>query len=175
MVDMSGVFGHTRVTFKARDCNKSRPRVGQEVLRCVVDDATFTATAVELAPYSLIRALLFRVDVRIGIIASIAILAVWLLLAVLLPRSPVLWRWLGCVNAVALCAFLVDKWSSAKYGGRVPELLLLALAALGGSGGALAGVVLFRHKSTKVMFLLAILCIIAAQSVWWTWWLTTTG
>jgi len=170
MVDMRGVFAQTRVAFKARDCNKWRPRVGQEVLRCLVDDESMTATSVELAPFSWKRALLFRVDVRIGIVLAVAVASLWLLLATMQPHWSPLWRWLGCINAVTLCAFLADKWSSALYGGRVPESLLLALTAAGGAAGALSGMFVARHKSNKLLFVVAILCIVAAQSALWVLW-----
>ena len=56
-------------------------------------------------------------------------------------------------NVVNLVAFGVDKFNSKKRGYRIPEsrLLLLALFA---PFGALFGMILFRHKTRKVKFLL---------------------
>jgi uncharacterized membrane protein YsdA (DUF1294 family) len=57
------------------------------------------------------------------------------------------------VNCVALIIFGVDKRQSKKRGWRIPESRLL-LAALFGPFGAYAGMLLFRHKTRKIKFLL---------------------
>ena len=57
------------------------------------------------------------------------------------------------VNCVALIIFGVDKWQSKKRGWRIPESRLL-LAAFFGPFGAYAGMLLFRHKTRKIKFLL---------------------
>jgi uncharacterized membrane protein YsdA (DUF1294 family) len=57
------------------------------------------------------------------------------------------------VNCVALIIFGVDKWQSKKRGWRVPESRLL-LVAFFGPFGAYVGMLLFRHKTRKIKFLL---------------------
>ena len=57
------------------------------------------------------------------------------------------------VNCVALILFGVDKWQSKKRGWRIPESRLL-LAAFFGPFGAYAGMLLFRHKTRRIKFLL---------------------
>jgi len=49
--------------------------------------------------------------------------------------------------------FGVDKWQSKRRGWRIPETRLL-LVAFFGPFGAYAGMLLFRHKTRKIKFLL---------------------
>jgi uncharacterized membrane protein YsdA (DUF1294 family) len=57
------------------------------------------------------------------------------------------------VNCAALIIFGADKMQSKRRGWRIPESRLL-LIALFGSFGAYAGMLLFRHKTRKVKFML---------------------
>ena len=57
------------------------------------------------------------------------------------------------VNAVALIIFGIDKLQSKKRGWRIPESRLLLIAFFG-PFGAYAGMLLFRHKTRKIKFLL---------------------
>jgi uncharacterized membrane protein YsdA (DUF1294 family) len=57
------------------------------------------------------------------------------------------------VNCAALVVFGVDKLQSKKRGWRIPESRLLLIAFFG-PFGAYAGMLLFRHKTRKVKFLL---------------------
>ena len=53
------------------------------------------------------------------------------------------------INIVTFCLFGIDK-SAAKAGReRIPNKVLLGLAVAGGSAGALAGMLVFRHKTRK--------------------------
>lgn len=60
---------------------------------------------------------------------------------------------LSVVNLLALVLFGIDKLSSVKRGWRIPESNLL-LAALVGPFGAFAGMLIFRHKTRKMKFIL---------------------
>ncbi len=60
---------------------------------------------------------------------------------------------LSIVNIISLLSFGLDKFSSKKRGYRIPESNLLLLALIG-PFGALAGMLLFRHKTRKNKFLL---------------------
>jgi len=57
------------------------------------------------------------------------------------------------LNIFSLTFFGVDKLKSKRGGWRIPESRLL-LAALFAPFGAYAGMLLFRHKTRKVKFLL---------------------
>ncbi len=57
------------------------------------------------------------------------------------------------VNFVSLAVFGIDKLKSKKGGWRVPESRLLLIAFFG-PFGAYAGMLLFRHKTRKIKFLL---------------------
>jgi uncharacterized membrane protein YsdA (DUF1294 family) len=57
------------------------------------------------------------------------------------------------VNCAALIIFGVGKMQSKNRGWRVPESRLLLIAFFG-PFGACAGMLLFRHKTRKVKFLL---------------------
>jgi len=56
-------------------------------------------------------------------------------------------------NIISLIFFGVDKLKSVRSRWRIPELRLLLLALIG-PFGAYAGMLLFRHKTRKVKFLL---------------------
>jgi uncharacterized membrane protein YsdA (DUF1294 family) len=64
-----------------------------------------------------------------------------------------LWIFLAIVNFVALAIFGIDKLNSKKEAWRIPESRLL-LVAFFGPFGAYAGMLLFRHKTRKIKFLL---------------------
>ena len=57
------------------------------------------------------------------------------------------------VNIIALAIFGIDKLNSKKGGWRIPESRLLLIAFFG-PFGAYAGMLLFRHKTRKIKFLL---------------------
>ncbi len=60
---------------------------------------------------------------------------------------------LPAVNVASLIIFGFDKFKSLKGEWRIPESRLL-LVAFFGPFGAFAGMLLFRHKTRKVKFLL---------------------
>ncbi|MFC1999869.1 DUF1294 domain-containing protein [Chloroflexota bacterium] len=66
--------------------------------------------------------------------------------------------WLISINIVAFLVYGFDKMKAQGTGLRVPENVLYGLVILGGWGGGLAGMVLFRHKISKGSF----------QQVFWT-------
>lgn len=60
--------------------------------------------------------------------------------------------WLVAVNVVALLVYGFDKLQAQGQRVRVPENVLHGLVLVGGWGGGLAGMVLFRHKISKGSF-----------------------
>ena len=67
------------------------------------------------------------------------------------------------VNLVALLVYGWDKLCAKKHRWRVPEMTLLALAAVGGSIGALAAMRLFRHKTQHLKFKYGVPLILVLQ------------
>ena len=57
------------------------------------------------------------------------------------------------VNSLALAIFGIDKLKSKRGGWRIPESRLLLIAFFG-PFGAYMGMLLFRHKTRKIKFLL---------------------
>jgi len=98
--------------------------------------------------------------------AALAVgLCVWL-------GGPLWLWWLLAVNVVAFAAYGWDKRASSRQTRRIPEAVLLGLAALGGTVGALAGMAHFRHKTRKRGFLALFWLIAALQigAVAWRFW-----
>lgn len=60
--------------------------------------------------------------------------------------------WLGVMSALAFVLFGWDKGLARRHRRRIPEASLLGCAILGGSAGALAGMLLFHHKTRKPAF-----------------------
>ena len=60
--------------------------------------------------------------------------------------------WFGVMSLLALLLFGWDKHLARRHRRRIPEASLLGCAALGGSAGALAGLLLFHHKTRKPAF-----------------------
>ncbi len=73
--------------------------------------------------------------------------------------------WLISITPVTLAAFGYDKAIAGTGRPRVPEDVLLALVAAGGTLGGLLGMLLFRHKISrdKQVFRLKLWIIVAAQ------------
>ena len=55
-------------------------------------------------------------------------------------------------NILTFTAFGIDKAKAKSKKYRTPEALLLTLAAIGGSAGALLGMLLFHHKTLHPKF-----------------------
>ena len=76
-------------------------------------------------------------------------------------------HWLGAVagvNVVAFAHYGFDKFRAVRGGWRVPEVVLLGLALIGGVPGSLLGQLLFRHKVSKRRFMLVFWLISIAQA-----------
>jgi uncharacterized membrane protein YsdA (DUF1294 family) len=68
------------------------------------------------------------------------------------------------VNCTSLALFTIDKFQSKKRGWRIPESRLLLIAFFA-PYGALAGMLIARHKTRKPKFLLSILAILILQTL----------
>lgn len=59
---------------------------------------------------------------------------------------------LALINAAAFAAMGLDKWKARHDRWRIRERTLFLLAILGGSPGAILGMLLFRHKTRHWYF-----------------------
>lgn len=88
---------------------------------------------------------------RYFIIAAAVSLALFAILVVAINLNLVL-TWVVAWTPVTFALYGFDKARARRDGLRVPEINLLAAGALGGFGGALAGMLVFRHKTAKLTF-----------------------
>jgi len=73
----------------------------------------------------------------------------------------------GVMGGITLLFWGFDKYRARTHQWRVPERWLFALTLAGGSFGALAGMVFFRHKIRKTYFWIMVLGSIALHSYLW--------
>ena len=73
--------------------------------------------------------------------------------------------YLELVNLTAFALFGIDKHRAKKKRWRIPESALILSAVLGGSIGALGGMLLFRHKTRKPRFTVGVPVILGMQVV----------
>lgn len=56
------------------------------------------------------------------------------------------------INLAALILYGYDKAMAVSHRWRMPERVLLGIGLVGGAWGALAGMILFRHKIRSIRF-----------------------
>ena len=64
---------------------------------------------------------------------------------------------------ITFLTFGLDKWLAKKGKSRIDENVLLLLTFMGGTFGAVLGMVFFKHKTAKKSFFLKICGVIALQ------------
>jgi uncharacterized membrane protein YsdA (DUF1294 family) len=69
------------------------------------------------------------------------------------------------INVLTFIFFGYDKYLAKNNKWRISENSLFMMSFMGGSIGAVLGMLLFRHKISKPVFYVSILIIIALQSV----------
>lgn len=119
----------------------------------------------------------FRIVSRVTPEAISAIgLGIALVALTLLARLGAGWSWpiswLAAITPVTLAAFAIDKRRAILGRRRISETLLLGMALAGGSPAAFLAMHLFRHKTQKGSFRLAMGLIAIAQgaalgALWW--------
>lgn len=67
------------------------------------------------------------------------------------------------VNIMAFCLYGIDKSAAIKQKQRIPNRVLLLIAAFGGSLGALAGMYIFRHKTKKWYYTITVPVLLVIQ------------
>ena len=75
------------------------------------------------------------------------------------------WYNLIFINLFAFCTYGIDKCKAKKGARRVPEKTLLILALIGGSAGAIAGMMCFRHKIRKAKFMITVPVIFVVEVI----------
>ena len=60
------------------------------------------------------------------------------------------------INALGFLLMLIDKQKAIHNRWRIPELVLLGVALVGGSLGAIMGMRIFRHKTKHLQFSLGL-------------------
>ena len=103
-----------------------------------------------------------------AIIALLLTLAVIALLIWLFGPNAWFWIWISAWSITAIIFYGFDKMQAKRSGRRVPEVVLHALSLIGGSIGALLGMVVFHHKTRKPQFwAIAIGSTVLWTLIWW--------
>jgi uncharacterized membrane protein YsdA (DUF1294 family) len=89
---------------------------------------------------------------RFGSSVLFATLLITFGLKLLFPAWDLFFNYLIAVNVVTFVAFGYDKASAQAQAARVPEVILLALTALGGCIGGIIARPVFHHKTQKMSF-----------------------
>ena len=79
----------------------------------------------------------------------------------------VLTVYLIVVNVIAFVMYGADKQKAIRKQWRIPEAYLLAVAAIGGSVGAILGMQFFHHKTRKWKFRICVPLFLALQLILW--------
>jgi uncharacterized membrane protein YsdA (DUF1294 family) len=82
-----------------------------------------------------------------------------------LPALDWVQSWLLAVTAITFLTYGYDKLVAGTGATRVPARVLLTLAFAGGTVGALLGMRLFHHKTSKESFLERFWLVVAVQVV----------
>lgn len=75
-----------------------------------------------------------------------------------------MWTALLLMNAAGFGIMLLDKQLARHHRRRVPEAMLLAFAACFGSAGVLAGMLVCRHKTRKLLFTVTVPLLLLAHA-----------
>lgn len=73
------------------------------------------------------------------------------------------------INVVTFFLYGVDKWKAKRSRWRIPESVLLGMAAVGGSIGAWLGMRVWHHKTQHKKFCYGVPFILLAQIVLLVW------
>lgn len=76
-----------------------------------------------------------------------------------------LWAWLLAINAITFMVYAYDKVISKTERTRVPEVVLLGMAFIGGTAGAVLAMIFLRHKTAKRSFQLKFWGVVLLQVV----------
>ena len=71
--------------------------------------------------------------------------------------------YIALINILTFFVYGLDKSAAVKQKQRIPNRVLLGLAAIGGSAGALAGMYTFRHKTQKKYYTITVSLLLILQ------------
>lgn len=77
----------------------------------------------------------------------------------------ILMYYLIAVNVITWIIYGLDKWKARNGKQRIPERTLLLFTAAGGSAGAIAGMLMFRHKTRKAKFVVTVPVLLVVHCV----------
>jgi uncharacterized membrane protein YsdA (DUF1294 family) len=99
---------------------------------------------------------------RSSLLALVPAALVAIVLAVAFPIAPWL-AWLLAITVATFLTFGYDKRIAGSHRMRVPEMTLLLLTGVGGTLGAMAGMAVFHHKTSKSSFQLRFWMVVVLQ------------
>ena len=67
-------------------------------------------------------------------------------------KIEILILYLGIINLISFGIMLIDKYKATKGKWRIPENTLLTLGAIGGFFGVICGMIIWKHKLSKLRF-----------------------
>ena len=73
--------------------------------------------------------------------------------------------WVVAANIVAFILYGIDKRRAKRHAWRIPEAVLLGIAVVGGSIGAIVSMFLFRHKTKHPAFRIGLPAILIIQII----------
>ena len=77
--------------------------------------------------------------------------------------TTILILYLLAINIFTFLLYGIDKWKAKRARWRIPESVLLGLAAIGGSAGAWLGMRTWHHKTQHKKFRYGVPAILVAQ------------
>ena len=83
--------------------------------------------------------------------------------------STLLTLYLVAINILTFLLYGIDKWKAKRARWRIPESLLLGLAAVGGSIGAWWGMRVWHHKTQHAKFRYGVPAMLVAQAALLVW------
>ncbi len=89
---------------------------------------------------------------------------------IMAEREQFILVYLVVMSVVTFFVYGIDKWKAQHKRWRIPESVLLGLAAVGGSVGAWLGMQVWHHKTQHKKFKYGVPAIFVAQvalAVWW--------
>ena len=88
-----------------------------------------------------------------------------LIINALIPSLGLFWSWIIGVSIASFGTYGYDKSIAGRGVMRVPEVVLHALTALGGTIGSFAAMQIFHHKTKKKSFQLVFWVLVVIQIV----------
>jgi uncharacterized membrane protein YsdA (DUF1294 family) len=103
--------------------------------------------------------------VILSVAPFIAAAILTLIINALIPGLRLGWSWILGVSIASFFTYGYDKSIAGRGVTRVPEIVLHALTAVGGTLGSFLGMQIFRHKTQKGSFRIVFWAIVAIQVV----------